>query len=55
MPSYGLATFCVVYFAAVATPGPGVAAVPSDVRKWRQVREGIQASMHFVMCFAPKE
>jgi len=27
MSSYGLATFCVVYFAAVATPGPGVAAV----------------------------
>jgi threonine/homoserine/homoserine lactone efflux protein len=27
MPLYGLATFCVVYFAAVATPGPGVAAV----------------------------
>ena len=27
MSLYGLATFCVVYFAAVATPGPGVAAV----------------------------
>jgi threonine/homoserine/homoserine lactone efflux protein len=25
--SYGLLTFCAVYFAAVATPGPGVAAV----------------------------
>jgi threonine/homoserine/homoserine lactone efflux protein len=27
MSWYGLATFCVVYFLAVATPGPGVAAV----------------------------
>ena len=27
MSSYGLITFCAVYFAAVATPGPGVAAV----------------------------
>jgi threonine/homoserine/homoserine lactone efflux protein len=27
MTVYGLATFCAVYFAAVATPGPGIAAV----------------------------
>jgi threonine/homoserine/homoserine lactone efflux protein len=27
MSPYGLVTFCVVYFVAVATPGPGVAAV----------------------------
>ena len=27
MSFYGLVTFCVVYFVAVATPGPGVAAV----------------------------
>jgi threonine/homoserine/homoserine lactone efflux protein len=27
MSGYGLATFCAVYFLAVATPGPGVAAV----------------------------
>src|SRR5271165_1356450 len=27
MSAYGLITFCAVYFAAVATPGPGVAAV----------------------------
>src|SRR6202162_1497323 len=27
MSSYGLITFCAVYFVAVATPGPGVAAV----------------------------
>ena len=27
MSVYGLVTFCVVYFVAVATPGPGVAAV----------------------------
>jgi threonine/homoserine/homoserine lactone efflux protein len=27
MSWYGLLTFCVVYFLAVATPGPGVAAV----------------------------
>jgi threonine/homoserine/homoserine lactone efflux protein len=27
MSWYGLATFCIVYFLAVATPGPGVAAV----------------------------
>jgi threonine/homoserine/homoserine lactone efflux protein len=27
MTGYGLLTFCAVYFAAVATPGPGVAAV----------------------------
>src|SRR5260221_6883277 len=27
MSLYGLVTFCVVYFVAVATPGPGVAAV----------------------------
>ena len=30
MSWYGLATFCVVYFLAVATPGPGVAAVISQ-------------------------
>ncbi len=27
MSWYGLATFCAAYFLAVATPGPGVAAV----------------------------
>lgn len=30
MSWYGLATFCVAYFLAVATPGPGVAAVISQ-------------------------
>jgi threonine/homoserine/homoserine lactone efflux protein len=30
MSWYGFATFCVVYFLAVATPGPGVAAVISQ-------------------------
>jgi threonine/homoserine/homoserine lactone efflux protein len=30
MSWYGLATFCVTYFLAVATPGPGVAAVISQ-------------------------
>jgi threonine/homoserine/homoserine lactone efflux protein len=30
MSRYGLATFCVAYFLAVATPGPGVAAVISQ-------------------------
>jgi threonine/homoserine/homoserine lactone efflux protein len=30
MSWYGLATFCVVYFLAVATPGPGIAAVVSQ-------------------------
>jgi threonine/homoserine/homoserine lactone efflux protein len=30
MSWYGLATFCVMYFLAVATPGPGVAAVISQ-------------------------
>ncbi|HTV98209.1 MAG TPA: LysE family translocator [Steroidobacteraceae bacterium] len=30
MSWYGLVTFCVVYFLAVATPGPGVAAVVSQ-------------------------
>src|ERR1700722_11965481 len=30
MSWYGLVTFCVAYFLAVATPGPGVAAVISQ-------------------------
>jgi threonine/homoserine/homoserine lactone efflux protein len=30
MSWYGLATFCITYFLAVATPGPGVAAVMSQ-------------------------
>jgi threonine/homoserine/homoserine lactone efflux protein len=30
MSWYGLATFCLVYFLAVATPGPGIAAVISQ-------------------------
>src|ERR1700687_6314724 len=30
MSLYGLVTFCVVYFVAVAAPGPGVAAVSAQ-------------------------